>query len=498
MGVIQGIKGTGKKAVLLVIILVVVGLLSGVFLVFRQEQPQETAAAYKEETVTRGDLTVGATESGTAFLVNTVISYPVSVEIKEVYVRAGQRIQPGDKLLQVDQESLKDEYNTIQASYNSAVLKLEQAVQNQKTGAIQAKYTLQTNTLSSETADLQYSYDIAEIISNLSDAEDKLSSAQEDEDYWQRQKSSLKTQMDAAYADWQAAKATGTATEEELAALEKAYTELNKSYKEAGEKQTSARKSVNNYAAAVGKLEAQYDLSVIAAEADREKSVATGEDAQAVYEATISQLEASVQSARADVNAYEKELAKLAPYVKDGVITADAPGLVISVDCAAGDTVNKSSSLLTVAGRKTYVTLTIAQEDIAAITLDQSAQITFEAYPDETFEGRVDGISYTPARSASATVSYAVTVALDEQLEKVYEGMTCDVIFITRQKKDVLYVSNRAVSTQGGKQYAKVKDEAGAITQVEITTGFSDGRRVEVTGGLSEGQTVIIESQVIS
>lgn len=498
MGIIQGIKGMGKKAVLLLVVLVVAGSLVGVYLVFQEEQPQEIVAAYKEETVTRGDLTVGAAESGTAFLVNSSISYPVSVEVEEIYVRPGQRIQAGDQLLRVNLESLKDEYNTIQASYNSATLKLEQAIQNQKTGTIQAKYALQSDTLNGETADLQYDYEIAEIASNLSDAEDKLYNAQEDEDYWQEQKSDLKDQMNSAYTAWQEAKIAATATEEELAALEKTYTSLKKSYEDAVDKYTSARKSVTNYAASVGKLEAQHDLSIMTAEASREKSVAGGENAQAVYEATISQLETNIQSARADVNTYKKELEKLAPYVKSGVITANDAGLVISVDCAVGDTINKSGSLLTIASQKTYVTLTIAQEDIAGIALDQTAQITFKAYPDESFEGRVDGISYTPARSAATTVSYTVTVALDEHLEKVFQGMTCDVLFISKQKKDVLYISNRAVITQEGKQYAKVKDEAGAITQVEITTGFSDGRRVEVTGGLEEKQTVIIESQVVS
>ena len=98
-----------------------------------------TAAASREETVKRGDLTVGITESGSATLESKTVSYPVQVEVEELYVKAGQRVQAGEPLLKVDLSALQDEYSTLQAAYDSAQLKLEQAKQNQTTQTITAK-----------------------------------------------------------------------------------------------------------------------------------------------------------------------------------------------------------------------------------------------------------------------------------------------------------------------------------------------------------------------
>ena len=74
--------------------------------------------------------------------------------------------------------------------------------------------------------------------------------------------------------------------------------------------------------------------------------------------------------------------------------------------------------------------------------------------------------------------------------------MTCDVTFITKETKEVLYVANRAVYREGTKSYVKMKQEDGTIVEREIVTGFSDGVSVEVIEGLSEGDVVLIESMV--
>ncbi len=88
---------------------------------------KEGTAVSREETVQRGDLTVGITEAGSATLESQSVSYPVQVEVEEIYVKAGQRVQVGDPLLKVDLSALQDEYSTLQAAYDSALLRLEQA-----------------------------------------------------------------------------------------------------------------------------------------------------------------------------------------------------------------------------------------------------------------------------------------------------------------------------------------------------------------------------------
>ena len=127
-------------------------------------------------------------------------------------------------------------------------------------------------------------------------------------------------------------------------------------------------------------------------------------------------------------------------------------------------------------------------------------QLSFDAYDDQSFSGVIDSISYSAARMGSTSVSYAVTILMDGHPESIYEGMTCDATFITRQEKDCLYLAYRAVTTAAdGTETVKRLDPAtGEAQVVPVTTGFSDGRSVQILSGLEEGDVVLIESRVKS
>lgn len=89
-----------------------------------------------------------------------------------------------------------------------------------------------------------------------------------------------------------------------------------------------------------------------------------------------------------------------------------------------------------------------------------------------------------------------MTVTLQGDTSGLYEGMTGEVTFVTKETQEVLYVSNRAIFRDGTRSYVKVRDEAGNIQEKDVVTGFSDGVNVEIVEGLSEGDTVLIESKV--
>ena len=71
--------------------------------------------------------------------------------------------------------------------------------------------------------------------------------------------------------------------------------------------------------------------------------------------------------------------------------------------------------------------------------------------------------------------------------------MVANATIVTKQKKDVLILSNKAIKLVDGKQVVKVKDEKGHLQTIEITAGFSDGQVSEILSGLSENDVVIVE-----
>ena len=246
-------------------------------------------------------------------------------------------------------------------------------------------------------------------------------------------------------------------------------------------------------------LESQQEMDVLTAEADKNQTVAENENADTVYSATISQLASAVSSAQAQVNEARRDLEEAAQYITDGVVTSPVDGLVMSVNYEAGDAVSADSALLNLATQTTYVTLSVSQDDIADLELGMEVQMTFDAYDDEVYTGTIDSISYSAARMGSTSVSYGVYILMDGHPENIYEGMTCDATFITRQELDCLYVSYRAVTTaEDGTETVKLLTDTGETVVTPVTTGFSDGQNVQILSGLEEGDVVLIESRVNS
>jgi HlyD family secretion protein len=70
------------------------------------------------------------------------------------------------------------------------------------------------------------------------------------------------------------------------------------------------------------------------------------------------------------------------------------------------------------------------------------------------------------------------------------------VTLVTKEEREVVYVSNRAIFREGTRSYVKVRNENQEIVERDVETGFSDGVNVEIVEGLSEGDVVLIESKV--
>lgn len=94
-------------------------------------------------------------------------------------------------------------------------------------------------------------------------------------------------------------------------------------------------------------------------------------------------------------------------------------------------------------------------------------------------------------------------VGIDPNELGLLEGMAASATIISKEKENVLILSNKAITLKDGKQYVNLRiedknskeNEPGAYTlkEVEITTGFSDGRVTEVLSGLSENDVVIVK-----
>ena len=187
--------------------------------------------------------------------------------------------------------------------------------------------------------------------------------------------------------------------------------------------------------------------------------------------------------------------AQLLAYLKDPRVLAPVDGIVGEVKIAEGTEVAASTasdgmtdavSLLT--GGAVKLTIDADELDIDSVALGQSASVTLDAYPGETFTATVTHISRIGTVSGSIT-TYPVEVTLSYD-ERLLEGMNGSAVILTSKKENVPLIPVARIIEDSTGAYVNVKNAAGEIERRDITTGLSDGTNAEVTAGLVAGDQI--------
>ena len=476
-----------------------------------QKSEEVPASAYRTETVQRGTITSGITESGTAsfgteeqdFCVSEVVEVSgssssdsassgtattsssssgtafaemnqgggaamstsqsnssgdtTSLMVEEVYVACGQTVAEGDKILKITDDSIASYRADLEAAVKSAKLQVKQEEVNVESKKAEAEYNHEMYLAEGETAEETYEATIASLDKAVSDLEEELEDAKETLDTYQ------------SYVD------SGYSYEDELEEAQEEYDSIASELQLAKNNRTT---------------------KTIEAKQTKENALTNYKYADQLYEIDTDGLEDDLDDAKETLEEAETALAEFEEQIGDGIVYASCSGTVTEVAYGAGDSIVNDAALVTYSDADDVtIAVSVSQDDISKISVGTTAEIALTAYPDETFPGTVSGIS-TSATAGSSTVNYEVTVKFDGDTGKVYSGMDGEVTFAEKTVEDTLYISNRAVQLDGTTSYVKVQEEDGTIRKVEITTGYSNGSVVAVEDGLEEGETVLLESQV--
>ena len=220
--------------------------------------------------------------------------------------------------------------------------------------------------------------------------------------------------------------------------------------------------------------------------------------ADQLYEIDTNGLEDDLDDAKETLEEAQEALADFQEQIGDGIVYATTSGTVTEVAYAAGDEISNDATIVTYTDPENVtMTVSVSQDDISSVSVGEEVSISLTAYPEEIFSGTVSGIA-TSATAGSSTVNYDVTVLFSGDISKVYSGMTGEATFAGKTISDTLYISNQAVLLDGARSYVKVLEEDGSVREADVTTGYSNGKIVAVESGLEEGETVLIESQVES
>ncbi len=194
-------------------------------------------------------------------------------------------------------------------------------------------------------------------------------------------------------------------------------------------------------------------------------------------------------------------------------ITSPIDGVVLSKDVEEGQTVAASFStptLFTIARDLTdmQVVANVDEADIGNVRDGQRVTFTVDAFPDDTFEGRVKQVRQQ-GEEESNVVTYEVVISAPNNDLKLKPQLTANVNIYTEEIENVVSVPAKALRFSPSKEMMndgeKIKDcnatnklwikEANILRAYPVKTGITNGIRTQILEGVKEGTAVITNAK---
>lgn len=198
------------------------------------------------------------------------------------------------------------------------------------------------------------------------------------------------------------------------------------------------------------------------------------------------------------------------------IITSPIDGIIISKAVEEGQTVAASYStptLFTIAQDLTdmRVIADVDEADIGEVEVGQRVSFTVDAYPGETFEGKVTQVRLE-ATTESNVVTYEVVISASNKDLKLKPGLTANVTIFTLERNNIVSVPTKALRFTPTKEMLnpgeKIEDCQGAhkvwvregktLKAYAVKTGITNGTRTQIVSGIKEGAEVIVEMKAAS
>jgi HlyD family secretion protein len=233
-------------------------------------------------------------------------------------------------------------------------------------------------------------------------------------------------------------------------------------------------------------------------------------------ETNLNSNQAVLQATQAQVSQQEAAMRLAETNLRYTRIVSPVDGIVVSRAVDVGQTVAASfqtPTLFTIAQdlTKMQINTSVDEADIGRIQSNQAVDFTVDAYPDDTFKGRVDQVRIAPI-TVQNVVTYDVVIKVDNSDLRLKPGMTANVSIVTAEKSGVLRIPNAALRfkpansqtarpgrTDGNRMARPANglwiQEGKDLRREAIVPGISDGAYTEVVSGdLKEGQLIAVES----
>lgn len=173
----------------------------------------------------------------------------------------------------------------------------------------------------------------------------------------------------------------------------------------------------------------------------------------------LDQARQSLAEARARAAQAQAQVSRDRVNLGYAVIRSPVSGVVVSRAVDVGQTVAASfqtPELYKIARdlREMQINAYFTESDIGSVRVGQPVRFRVDAYPEQSFEGRVRQIRLNP-KTEQNVVTYDVVIGVDNPDQKLLPGMTAYVSIATETRRDVLRVPTAALRFRPSEELAR-------------------------------------------
>ena len=517
-----------KKTKIIIGVVLIVILIIIAFVVFKKKE-----AAYEWTEVMRGDVIEEVSATGVVESAEEVdLRFKTSGIIEAINVKVGDEVKRGTYLARLASGEVYSQFLQAQASYNQAKAKLDQLLAGATNEEIKvAEQVVENAQVALEDAEEKAENDLIQDYNSalvyLVDSSSKCNKALADLKDMERTYFYRSTSLENTFSDKRRLANSAFEQAEELIdealddptneKIDSALTEIKSAAQKVIDaldytKTAMTDPSIREDVSSTDRTTIDADITNVntahsninSAQTDIANQKITNQvninDAESTLkkaEADLEELKAPPRSVdiaiyQADVEKYRANMTEYNQKIKDASIIAPFAGVVAKIDGKIGEVVSANDKVIIslISPGNFQIRADIPEADIRKLNINNLAEITLDAFPEQTWPGQV--VEIEPGETLiERVVYYRVKILFGETGEKVKSGMSADVNIETDRKEDVLYVPYRAIVFKDDKKSVRVLEGKG-FKQVEVETGLKGSKgEIEIINGLTEGQKVI-------
>ncbi|MBI4787019.1 MAG: efflux RND transporter periplasmic adaptor subunit [Chloroflexi bacterium] len=197
-----------------------------------------------------------------------------------------------------------------------------------------------------------------------------------------------------------------------------------------------------------------------------------------------------LQTAQLQIDQAKATLASAQTTLDNLTLKAPRVGMISEVKAEVGEVVGTAPVVTLMDVSKSWAQIAIDETDLSKVALGYPVDVTFDALPEQTFQGAIVQVSPSVVVVGGVSTLYAVA-ELKNPSPLLKVGMSGSAKITAASAKQVLTVPIEAVRPMGAGQYAVfVVDAAQQLELRPVEIGLKGTSLVEIKSGLQLGETV--------